>query len=111
MPPAGDALEGDDAKVDIFSRRDIVSGAMDPPCSAKVVYGCEEQPSRCAFSGADREGLEEGREQLWQLNPEYQKRDSSNYHSIPDSDQRKNVEIHNRRASDGQDLETHKTAT
>ena len=45
MPPAGDALEGDDAKVDIFSRRDIFSGAMDPPCSAKLIYGCEEQPS------------------------------------------------------------------
>ena len=111
MPPVGDALGGDAAKFDIVSRCDIVSGAIDPPCSAKVLYSCEEQPSRCAFSGADREGLEEGREQLWQLNPEYQKRDSSNYHSMPDSDQRKNAEIHNRRASDGQDLETHKTAT
>ena len=45
MLPAGDALEGDDAKVYIFSRRDIVSEAMDPPCSAKLMYGCEEQPS------------------------------------------------------------------
>ena len=66
MPPAGDALEGDDAKVDIFSRRDIVSGAMDPPCSAKLVYvyGCEEQPSCRAFSGAEGHALEGGREQL-----------------------------------------------
>ena len=65
MPPAGDALEGDDAKVDIFSRRDIVSGAMDPPCSAKLMYGCEEQPPWSAISGAEGHGLEGGREQLW----------------------------------------------
>ena len=64
MPPVGDALEGDDAKVDIFSRRDIVSGAMDPPCSAKLVYSCEEQPSCRAFSGAEGHGLEGGRDQL-----------------------------------------------
>ena len=64
MPPAGDALEGDDAKVDVFSRRDIFSGAMDPPCSAKLVYGCEELPSWSAFSGAGGHGLEGGRDQL-----------------------------------------------
>ena len=64
MPPAGDALDGGDEKVDIFSHRDIVSGAMDPPCSAKVVYICEEQPSCRAFSGAEGHGLEGGREQL-----------------------------------------------
>ena len=64
MPPVGDALEGDDAKVDIFSRRDIVSGAMDPPCSAKVVYGCAEQSPWSTISGAEGHGLEGGREQL-----------------------------------------------
>ena len=65
MPPAGDALAVDDAKVDIFSRWDIVSGAMEPPCSAKLAYGCEELPSRCAISGAEGQGLEGVREQLW----------------------------------------------
>ena len=64
MPPAADALEGDDAKVHIFSRRDIVSGAMAPPCSAKRMYGSQEQPSCRAFSGAEGHGLEGGREQL-----------------------------------------------
>ena len=64
MPPAGDALADDDAKVDIVSRRDIVSGAMDPPYSAKLVYSCEEQPSCRAFSGAEGHGLAGGRDQL-----------------------------------------------
>ena len=93
MPPAGHALEGDDAKVDIFSRQDIVSGAMDPPCSAKLMYGCEELPSCRAFSGADGEGLEEVREQLWKLKAECQNRDVSNDHSMTDSDPQQNAEI------------------
>ena len=65
MPPAGDALEGGDENIDIFSRRDIVSGAMDAPCSAKLMYGCEEQPEGHGLSGAEGHGLEGGREQLW----------------------------------------------
>ena len=64
MPPAGDALDGGDEKVDIFSRRDIVSGAMDPPCSAKLIIMIEELPSCRAFSGAEGHGLEGGRDQL-----------------------------------------------
>ena len=64
MPPAADALEGGDENFDIFSHRDIVSGAMDPPCSAKLVYGCEEQPEGHGLSGAEGHGLEGVREQL-----------------------------------------------
>ena len=93
MPPVGDALQGDDAKVDIFSCRDIVLGAMDPPCSAKLVYGCEEQPPWSAFSGADGEGLEEVREQLCKLKSESQNRDVPNDHSMNDSNPRQNAEI------------------